>query len=161
MGDLYPWVLCSPSSPSVLTPSCWEKQVEPIIRHEDRSLLVGTQPLPLASEKPLPQAPASPWKQQRVSAWRGRGSSDSEDDAGSPGKVSPKASQLTAQSPPSAIVPGSPYHPLPLCLLAPLSTLSLFCPNCVVCSTFQCLKSLLDGKNLMTFHAPLLLCCCI
>ena len=64
----------------MLTPSCWEKQVEPIIRHEDRSLLVGKQPLPLASEKPLPQAPDPPWKQQRVSAWRGRGSSDSEDE---------------------------------------------------------------------------------
>lgn len=57
MGDLYPWVLCSLSSPSVLTPSCWEKQVEPIVRHEDRSLLVGKQPLPLNSQKPLPQAP--------------------------------------------------------------------------------------------------------
>lgn len=38
-------------------PSTAGRQVEPIVRHEDRSLLVGKQPLPLASQKPLPQAP--------------------------------------------------------------------------------------------------------
>ena len=73
-----------------------------------------------------------PWKQQRVPAWTGRGSSDSEDDTGSPGQgltesisanstVSAQRSHPRVPTPPSSTLSGCPYWHL-----------ESFCPNCCV-----------------------------
>lgn len=108
-----------------------------ILKHEDTSLPVGKQPLPLISQKPLPQAPGSCLQSAEGPSGQGRGSPGSCCRHGKPWSRSRLRPSAHSTVPPERGCPDPHATPTHSVWLLPLSTSKLFCLNYAVCSTFQ------------------------